>query len=430
MLKQLLEKKAALTERLKKVFAQAKGDDFSLVTEVSGTTEEKLAAVRAMNDELGKLGKQIDDLRILAQGRESIEAEEKAAEEAARKAGRPGMPAPGAPAAGGERKERLAFGTAILKAAGHNYDAARGIFEKVAGGARLGEGCKTVTLDGFWLKTLFERGAGWDPEVIRSGRLVDFPVRPIQVMDILPMQRATSDGIKYMEETTRTETNVVEKAEGVAYGEMALALTERSVTIEKIPAYLPVTDEQLADVPQAESYINNRLPEAVRRRLDYQAINGTGVTPLLLGVTQKSGIQTTAAGVDDATADHIARAIKDVSVTGRAIASAVIMHPTDYLNERLRKTKDGAYIWGNPSMPGPTQMWGLPIAQADSLTAGKAVVGDFRQYSAFVEREGMVVKMGWVNDDFIKGRNAVVAYLRGAFVWYRPEAFDYITLPA
>jgi len=202
------------------------------------------------------------------------------------------------------------------------------------------------------------------------------------------------------------------------------------VTIEKIPAYVPVTDEQLADVAQAESYLNNRLPEAVRRRLDYQALHGTGVTPLMLGVINKTGIQETAAADGDATADHIARAIKDVSVTGRAIASAIIMHPTDYLNERLRKTKDGAYVWGNPSMPGITSMWGLPIAQADSLAAGKAIVGDFRQYCAFVEREGMVVKMGWVNDDFIKGRNAIVAYLRGAFVWYRAAAFNYITLPA
>lgn len=420
MLKKLLKQLEEARAKMAKIREQA-GPDFDTdkITEVSGTNAEKLAKIREINDDMASLGKQIETLRVI----EKQNADNDAAVEAELKAGRPGFP--GVQEKAREHKTED-VGATILKGMGLVWNAKEGRFDKPHAGPLKGE----MELKGFHLKTLFERSAGWDPEVIRSGRLVDYPVRPIQVLDILPLERTSTDGIKYMEETTLSTTNAVEKAEGAAYGEIQIAYTERSVSVEKLPAYIPVTDEQLADVPQVQSILENRLGEAVRRRLDSQSLNGDGSTPNVLGVLNKSGIQETAYAADDAVADHIARGMKDVQVTGRALPSAIIMHPTDYLNERLRKDKNGQYIWGNPSQPGITSMWGLPIAQSDSLTAGIAVVGDFRAHCAFVERQNMVIKMGWVNDDFVKGRNAIVAYLRGAFVWRRATAFNKLTLPA
>ncbi len=405
MLKQLQEKLEKGRALMAKVRHQAgKDHDFSKVTEFSGSDEEKVASVQKLNNDLQAWAKQLDGLRELEV---AYTREEKADQDAIR-SGRPGF---GGTSERESGAKALTFGAALMKSGALEHRE------------------REFELKGVQFKTLFERGAGWAPESLRSGVVVPYAMRPIQILDILPVVPTGQAAYKYMEETTRSEALVVEKAEGAAAGEMQLALTERSVTVEKLPAYLPVTDEQIADVEGIEAYVNDRIMEALRRRADYQVINGSGVTPFMLGILAKTGTQATAAVSADGNADTILRAIKDVSVTGRAIASAILMHQTDWMNERLRKTKDGAYIWGNPSDAGPQGMWGIPVAQTDSLTQGTAIVGDFRMYAAYVARQEIAVKVGLVNDDLIKGRQAVVATARGAIVWRRPAAFSIVTLP-
>jgi HK97 family phage major capsid protein len=407
-LKQKQDELSTVRTKMKKVFDQAgEALDFSKVTEISGTDEEKSAALRQMAKDAEKIVGEIKSIEEFVQLSKKNDADL----EAELKGNRP----PVAKTDKAEVKGSLTLGQAYLKARAYQGDL-RG---------------KDVSLEGFQLKTLMDRGttSGVVPESLRSGRLEEYAVRPVQVLDLIPSIPTDQAAYKYMEETTRDEANIVEKAEAAAYGELALGQTERSATIEKLPAWIPVTDEQLADVAGIGAYIDARLTEAIKRRLDYQALNGLGNTPLMLGILNKAGILAQAAEAGDGKADTILRAVTAVRVTGRAIASSIVMHPTDWLNERLRKTQDGAYIWGNPDQVGIQSMWGLPVAQADSITLGTALVGDFRMHSAFVSRQEMQVKSGYINDDLIKGRNAVVAYLRGAFVWFRPAAFSTVALP-
>ena len=100
------------------------------------------------------------------------------------------------------------------------------------------------------LKTLFQTSAGWAPESTRTGRVVDAVTRPLQVIDILPTGQTGQANVVYMQETTRTHA-AAEKAEGAAYAESELALTEATSAVRKITDSVPVTDEQLEDVPMA-----------------------------------------------------------------------------------------------------------------------------------------------------------------------------------
>jgi HK97 family phage major capsid protein len=288
-----------------------------------------------------------------------------------------------------------------------------------------------IAIDDFdtavYLKTTMATTAGWAPPTIRTGRFVEDEQRQIQVLDVVPSNTTTAAAVVYMEETTFTNA-AAETAEAGTYAESALALTEQTSPVRKIATFIPVTDEQLEDVPQVQGYLNNRLPFMLRQRLDAQIVAGNGTAPNLRGIINVVGVQTQARGTDPVP-DAIYKAMVKVRVTGRADPSAIIVHPTDWQNVRLLRTADGLYIWGNPSEVGVERMWGLPVVQAEVIgAAGTALVGDFATYYELVFRRGIELKVTDSHQDFfIKGTQVIRADVRAASVVYRPTAFCQVT---
>src|SRR3990172_3636586 len=139
---------------------------------------------------------------------------------------------------------------------------------------------------------------------------------------------------------------------------------------------IPITDEQLEDVAQAESYVNGRLGFFVRQHLDDQLLNGTDVAPQLDGILGFTDLQTQAKGADPVP-DAVHKAMTKIRVTGRAFPTAYVTHPNDWQEVRLLRTADGIYIWGNPSEAGPERIWGLPVVQADVIAEGTGLLRDF-----------------------------------------------------
>jgi len=274
--------------------------------------------------------------------------------------------------------------------------------------------------------TLFETGAGWAPESIRLPGFVDAVTRPVQLLDIIPLGQTNSEKIVYMEETTRTHA-AAEKAEGVAFAESTFALTERESSVRKITDSVPVTDEQLEDVAQAESYLNGRLIFGLRQRLDTQSLIGNGTPPNLRGIKNTSGIQTHPKAADEIEAAFF-KAMTLVRVTGRAIPTHHLMHPTDWQTVRLRTTADGIYLWGPPSEAGPERMWGLPVVQEDIDSAGTGYVGSFQPaWISLFEKRGVDIQVGYVGDQFKEGKRTIRGDMRFALVVFRPAAFCQVT---
>ena len=267
--------------------------------------------------------------------------------------------------------------------------------------------------------------AGWAPESLRTGRVVLDEQREIEVTDVLPVFPTTQAAIVYMEETTFTNAGA-ERAESAAYAESALAFTERSQTVRSVGTSIPVSDEQLADVVGVRAYLDGRLGFMVRQRLDSQILVGDGIAPNLLGTLNVSGINTQALGADSRP-DAIYKGIRASRVTGRSQPNVVIIHPNDWEPIRLLKTTDGIYIWGSPSESGPLRIWGLPVIETTAVTEGTGITGDYARFSGLHVRQGLEVLTGFVNDDFLDGRQTIRAGLRVAVVHYRPSAFTQIT---
>lgn len=373
---------------------------------------DQLAELNARNDELTALGKAFDDAHRL------YLADQKNAEELARLTALGAAPVH--PTGGTDQTTGEAERKAIANV-GQQY------IEAIPKGLTpIDLKYRTINLPDVDLKTLMSRTAGWDPEEIRNRPLVLSAQRPIQLADLLPTRTVTQDAIKYMEETTFTN-NAAEVAEANTYGEAALALTERTQVVEKVGVWLPITDEQLEDVEGLQGYLDNRLPFMLRQRIDSQLLNGTGTTPALQGVLNKSGIQTQAKG-GDTTPDAIYKAMTKIRVTGRAIPGAVVIHPNDWQQIRLLTTVDGVYLWGSPSESGPERIWGQAVVQADSITEGTAVVGDWTNFSELAYKRGLDIQVTNAHADFfVNGKQAMRADVRLVVVWTRPAAFCTIT---
>lgn len=402
-LEELEGKIADRQQKLHDIFEQAGPEmDLSNVKSIPGDSMAKVEEIRKLNAEMDDLTGQAEGLKSVAQAAQRIRAAGSAAEREQ---------------AGGQSgtESGATTGPQRTKTFGELFTGSKAFKSK-------GE---TATLD-TELKTLMTTAAGWVPETNRTGRLVDFARRPVQVTDLVPQTTTGQAAVVYMEETTFTSA-AAEAAEGGTYAESALALTEQSNTVRKIATFIPVTDEQLEDVAQIRGYLDNRLPFMIRQRLDSQILNGNGTSPNLRGILNVAGIQTQAKGTDP-NPDAVYKAMVKVRVTGRSQPNGIVFNPFDWQLIRLLRTADGIYIWGNPSDAGTDRMWGLAVAQGDVLTAGTAIVGDFATYSELAVRRGLDVQVSNSHSTFfIEGKQAVRADIRCAFIVYRPAAFCTVT---
>ena len=385
-------------KELTEIFADAgESIDPTKVKAFGGDKDAALARIRELNTELDDLAAKRADEAVVLKAAQRV--------------------AGGEPGDGGVDLPEATF---AAKSIGEQFVKSAAYKGRVRGGDSPQD---TIQFD---LKTLMETSAGFAPESIRSGLVVDYATRPVQVTDLIPSYPWDQAAYKYMEETTFTN-NAAEAAEGAAWGEAALAYTERSVTIENITVWIPVTDLQLDSVPFLQSRLNQRLPFMLRQRLDGQLLNGDGVTPNILGVNNKVGIQTQAKGADPVL-DAILKAAVKVQHTGYAMPNAVVLEPTDAQDIRLTRTADGIYILGSPTDSALNSIWGLKPVVSGAQTTGTAVVGDYANFSELLINRDVTIKVSNSHSDyFVKGKQAIRADVRVAAAWTRPTAFCTVT---
>ena len=287
---------------------------------------------------------------------------------------------------------------------------------------------KNVDFDvpGLNVKTLMEASAGWDPENVRSGKVVLYAEQALGVLDYIPLGNYQGDLYKFMLETTKT-AGATAVSEGGAYGEAAFAYTETSHEVEKIGAWLPITDEQVEDNPGLRALVDQRLTYCLKAKLESYVLTGSGTTPQIWGANNLAAVQTQAKGTY-ATPDAVHLAATKVRVTGFAEPSVIFMHPNDWQDIRLLRTADGIYVYGSPMDPGAARMWGIPVCQTTFQTENTAMVGDFARYCTLFMRQGVRFAVTNSHDtNFINGKQAIRADIRAVSVFYRETAFCTVT---
>lgn len=272
------------------------------------------------------------------------------------------------------------------------------------------------------MKTLMTTSTGWTIQNVRGPVVLDLLQPRLSTIDLIPVGRTGQTAVVYMEETTVTNA-ATEVAEAGLYPEAALALTEKQSPVRKIAVWLPVTDEQLEDVPGIAGYIDRRLTFMIRQRLNRQISLGNATGVNLRGLANVVGIQTLDATALD-TLDAIYMAMNNVETIGFSSPTAGLVNSTDWMNIKLQKTADGIYIWGNPADVSPDRAWGLPIVYDFTVPQGTAYVGDFANATELtIKRDVDVQITNSHSDNFINGIQAIRADMRAAFTVFRPSAF-------
>ena len=281
----------------------------------------------------------------------------------------------------------------------------------------------------------------WPPGVVRAPRIQESAQLDPYVIPAL-IDTITTDQYqyKYLEETTYTN-NAAPTAEGSALGENALAFTERTEEIRKIGAFIPMTEELLADVSAAQGYIDSRLRFMVRQTISDQIIGGSGSGVNLTGILNKTGINSFNYSSFSGNLKRIGQifeAITEIQKDAFMNPDAIIMHPSDWyqvVTEVNAVTTSGAL---NPLFVGAgsfgdavtPRLWGVPVVSSTETSAGDCLVGVFGGGQAIhiVARQGMEVAMSDSHDEnFVKDIIVMKATVRMGLPIYRATAFAKIT---
>lgn len=405
------DKLNAKRKELNDVMQEAGGfdaPDLDKITSVPGDRTAKLEWIRAKNAELNEVGKSVDELGV----------QYAAMKEAALYQDPANAPKgePGAPYGGPQEAKGLA--QQIVES-----NAVTGWVK----GNREGPQAE-IDIDA---KALFETTAGWAPESLRSGVVALNPQRPAPtVTNFIPAITSAMQNYVFMRETTFTNA-AAERAEGGLYAEATLALAQQSQAHESVAVSLPVTDEQMEDVPGVQGYLESRLNLMIRQRVDLQVLAGDGVSPNLLGTENVGGIQTQS-GATGTIPDNLYELFTSIRESGFGEPSVAFIRPSQWQKVILLKDSNGNYIYGHPASAQEARLWGVPIVQTTAVTADKIITGDYVMHSLLSMRRGMTVKVSDSHDDFfLNGKQAIRADLRLAMVHLRPSAFGEVTdLPA
>lgn len=229
--------------------------------------------------------------------------------------------------------------------------------------------------------------------------IFDIHRNPNFILDKVDLGRTNQSRLAWINETGE-EGTPAEVAEGGAKPLIQNTFKLETSVAKKIAAYMSLTEEFEQDVPQLATLVRRLLQTRVIRAWDdaiqlaVQAIATAYSAAGLVGSIPYANFW-----------DAVYAMLAQVRVAN-FIPNSVNIHP--YTNVKMQgdKTAEGIYLL--PSFKDEIQ--GM-LTQANKLAVDNAIVGDLTQYKVDVYKE-FVLKVGWVNDDFINNKFAILGEIR------------------
>jgi HK97 family phage major capsid protein len=235
--------------------------------------------------------------------------------------------------------------------------------------------------------------------------------------------------VQFPRQNTFTDTTAP-VAEGAAKPEVAMGFTQVTAPLCKVANWIPVTEELLEDSAGIASFLNSQLRRAVLAALDDQVVNGTGVSPAMLGLLHMTGLTPPAAYTTGSVLDVIAKQIAAVELASGYPVDGIALNGADWLALSLTKTTTGEYLGDNLPFGAPQTptLWGRAVATSPKVPQGTAIVGAYRSAAQLFTRGGVSVAASNSHQDFfIKNLVAIRCEIRAVACVYQPLAFGLVT---
>lgn len=262
---------------------------------------------------------------------------------------------------------------------------------------------------------------GQVPQAFRVDGVNNITTRAPRLLDIVSTGTIDSNLVEWVYQSNKTGTAGV-TAEGAVKNQIAFDLIVASQRVEKVTAFIKVTDEMLSDASYMASEINNELTREVVKAAESQVYSGTGAN------NQLSGIKTTATAfaagafalaVDSANeVDVLVVAMNQILLAEHDPANYILMNPSDVTKLKMIKvsTSDKRYVERLAIVAGELSLDGTPIIATTLVPVGEYLVGNFALANVLV-KDGLQIEIGLDADDFTKNLKTIRAEWRAvAFV--------------
>lgn len=222
--------------------------------------------------------------------------------------------------------------------------------------------------------------------------------------------------------------------EGQPKPEIVIVPDEITLKMEKIAAHLAVSWEVISDHDRYLSYLQRTLPLEIIQQENFQLLYGMGTAyNELLGLANTPGILSKNVNfADDTTAlDAVEEAIEEMREQPGvfAVPDLFITSPSSW--SALRRIKDtlNRYILSpDPSQGQVNSLWGVPVITTTAVPPnGDGFLIDTNSFGAVIVREGLVVRQGLSEDDFVRNLVRFVAEERLNLAVERPRAVLQLT---
>jgi HK97 family phage major capsid protein len=253
---------------------------------------------------------------------------------------------------------------------------------------------------------------------------------PLTIRQMIPTITVASNSVGSLRELTFTNS-AAEVAEALARAESSITFEPYNVQLETVGHFIKVSNQLMADAPAIAAYIDTRLRDGLAQRVDRQLLLGNGTTPNLSGLTDAGNFTAFTATSGANLVESINKAKYNRWAVGEVVDTAIV-NPADFAAmELLREgSGSGAYLYGAPGTNAGPQPFGISLVMSQHMPVGQFLIGSLRTSAIIYQRQGAVVEMGYVNDDFTKNLVTIRADERLGLGVDRPVGLMYGAITA